>query len=387
MDTWRRMSKSDILKAIKSQQMRKDFEYMTHSEILTRIDRMQKSAKYLSEKFGVNHLLPPTSMSNGVVAHNHPPLDSLLSLVMPPGNDGIVPANGVHFPPIPSAKKNKLQNTHIQDDGDESSVISNFSSNIPHYVSRSEILKVYDVLPAHKKQPSKEKHKSNQKNDPDYNVIYEEGTNNAQVIKGKHFAKQHGSWSSRASSIMHNPESVYISREEVLRNLQNNNAEKSDNGSKQHHTKRIHDSWSSRASSILAKVNDGQEPTYVSRSQLIGNITGNKKSSSREKVLRNLEAAIEEDNGNEMDGMGSHSSECSSSTLSDPDSGSEASTVKNVKLKSRIELPDRMKPAEANRRVKENTQRVGSKGEPLKSKHDIFNKSLRIAYSDKKSIP
>ena len=76
MDTWRRMSKNDILKAIKSQQMRKDFEYMTHSEILTRIDRMQKSAKYLSEKFGVNHLLPPNSMSNGVVAHNHPPLDS-----------------------------------------------------------------------------------------------------------------------------------------------------------------------------------------------------------------------------------------------------------------------------------------------------------------------
>ena len=98
-------------------------------------------------------------------------------------------------------------------------------------------MKVYDVLPAHKKQASKEKLKSNLKHDPDYNVIYEERPHNAQVGKEKHSTKQHGSWSSRASSIMHNPESVYISREEVLRNLQNTNAAKMANGNKQPQSK------------------------------------------------------------------------------------------------------------------------------------------------------
>ena len=68
--------------------------------------------------------------------------------------------------------------------------------------------------------------------------------------------------------------------------------------------------------------------------------------------------------------MGSHSSEGSSSTLSDPDSGSEASTVKNVRLKSRVELPDRMKESDGNKRAgKENTTREGNEGKLAKIKH------------------
>ena len=64
METWRKMSKKEILKTVNSKQMRKDFEYMSHSEILGHIEKMHTSAKYLSNKFGVDHLLQ----------HNHPPL-------------------------------------------------------------------------------------------------------------------------------------------------------------------------------------------------------------------------------------------------------------------------------------------------------------------------
>ena len=72
MDTWLKMSKYDILKNVKSQKIRKDFEYMSKSEILIHIDRMKKSAKYLSTKFGVHNLVHPM--------HNHPPLDSLMTI-------------------------------------------------------------------------------------------------------------------------------------------------------------------------------------------------------------------------------------------------------------------------------------------------------------------
>ena len=64
METWRKMTKKEILKTVNSKQMRKDFEYMSHSEILGHIEKMHTSAKYLSNKFGVDHLLQ----------HNHPPL-------------------------------------------------------------------------------------------------------------------------------------------------------------------------------------------------------------------------------------------------------------------------------------------------------------------------
>ena len=96
-------------------------------------------------------------MSHNGVAHNHPPLDSLISLVMP-GTDASLGANpSIHFPPI-QTKQGNTKKLHKESEGEESSVISSFSTNIPHYVSRSEILKVYDVLPAHKSQHEKEKH-------------------------------------------------------------------------------------------------------------------------------------------------------------------------------------------------------------------------------------
>ena len=58
LDTWRKMSKREILRKVNSKKIRKDFEYLTHSEILVQIEKMQKNAKYLSAKFGINHLMP-----------------------------------------------------------------------------------------------------------------------------------------------------------------------------------------------------------------------------------------------------------------------------------------------------------------------------------------
>ena len=97
MDTWRKMSKKDILKTVRSKKMKKEFEYMSRSEILGKIEMMQKSAQYLSVKFGVNHLLQQqpdepaklsvsesdlsrkpnkgkTKMIRAQVHHNHPPV-------------------------------------------------------------------------------------------------------------------------------------------------------------------------------------------------------------------------------------------------------------------------------------------------------------------------
>ena len=58
LDTWRRMSKKDILRKVNSKKVRKDFEYLTHGEILVQIEKMQLNARYLSSKFGINHLMP-----------------------------------------------------------------------------------------------------------------------------------------------------------------------------------------------------------------------------------------------------------------------------------------------------------------------------------------
>ena len=58
METWRRMSKKDILRKVNSKKVRKDFEYLTHGEILVQIEKMQLNARYLSSKFGINHLMP-----------------------------------------------------------------------------------------------------------------------------------------------------------------------------------------------------------------------------------------------------------------------------------------------------------------------------------------
>ena len=57
LDTWRKMSKKEILRKVNSKKVRKDFEYLTHGEILDHIEKMQLNARYLSSKFGINHLM------------------------------------------------------------------------------------------------------------------------------------------------------------------------------------------------------------------------------------------------------------------------------------------------------------------------------------------
>ena len=89
----------------------------------------------------------------------------------------------------------------------------------------------------------------------------------------------HDSWSSRASSILNNPESIYVSREEVLKNLQNDNhawrgsssRTKQEQRSRPKQQQQRHGSWSSRASSILASANQ-KEPNYMSRAEIIENL-------------------------------------------------------------------------------------------------------------------
>ena len=58
MATWRKMTKREILRKVNSKKIRKDFEYMSHGEILDQIEKMQKNAIYLKTKFGISHLMP-----------------------------------------------------------------------------------------------------------------------------------------------------------------------------------------------------------------------------------------------------------------------------------------------------------------------------------------
>ena len=64
METWRQMSKKDILKTISSKDMREHFEGLSRGQILEEIEKMKLSAQHLKERFGIDHLLQ----------HNHPPL-------------------------------------------------------------------------------------------------------------------------------------------------------------------------------------------------------------------------------------------------------------------------------------------------------------------------
>ena len=48
-----------LMKTVRSRRMRRELEYLTHSEILGKIEVMQRNAKQLSSKFGVDHLLFP----------------------------------------------------------------------------------------------------------------------------------------------------------------------------------------------------------------------------------------------------------------------------------------------------------------------------------------
>ena len=216
METWRGMSKRDILKAVRSRRMRKELEYLTHSEILGKIEVMQKNAKQLSSKFGVDHLLPHM---DHIVAQVH---------------------------------REDEQNPQIKKD-------------------------VHAYMQQQQQQHLHQQHQQQ--------VRF--------ANKSKSSKKKHDSWSSRASSILNNPESIYVSREEVLKNLQNdhnhrnserNSGRELERGKQrrqqqqhQHQQKQQqqqqqqHGSWSSRASSILASAKL-KEPLYMSRAEIIENL-------------------------------------------------------------------------------------------------------------------
>jgi hypothetical protein len=115
---------------------------------LGKIEMMQKSAQYLSVKFGVNHLLPTMSASDpdlsrkpeqpkvkkirAQVHHNHP-IEAVRAPTPAGGSRVATPA-----------------------DNDNDSVITDFSVGIPDYVSRTEILKFYDKSHQSQSQPQQQ---------------------------------------------------------------------------------------------------------------------------------------------------------------------------------------------------------------------------------------
>ena len=137
--------------------------------------------------------------------------------------------------------------------------------------------------------------------------------NNHKKTKKSNNKKYHDSWSSRASSILKQPESIYVSRQEVLNNLQfsyNDGGKSSNHSSKHNSSPRIHDSWSSRASSILAK--GMAEPNYMSRTEMLEKLA----QLSHVQDVAHLEAMTamihgEDDNENDDDDEVNSNSECS----------------------------------------------------------------------------
>ena len=371
MDTWRNMTKIDIIKTIRSKKMRKDFEYMSRSEILGKIEKMQKSAKYLSTKFGVDHLLP--QLDHVVAAQVHQQeeaLDMTMSETESESN--------------PGALRDDLE-----------SVLSNFSTNIPVYLSRSEILKSYETAEEVRKEVKKlaaNQKNNNNNNNNNNNMHHSKKPRAAPQVHEPNYMdmketsagpRLHDSWSSRASSILNNPDSIYVSRGEVLKNLHHHQPQKiskrpglnsDDNhfsksstdqqqyqvrkgGGKQHspsheppatkqqqqHQRRTrHDSWSSHASSILAKhaaaiAGEGgggsgsgsREPNYVSRAELLEKLA--------DLAYDTLSQTGRRHHRHHHGGCGGSREEGESSeSMDDLNDGteSEASTVKNVVLKS-----------------------------------------------------
>jgi len=56
LDSWRKMTKGEIIRKVNSKKIRIDFEQLNHSEIIERISEMQRNARYLSNKFGIHDL-------------------------------------------------------------------------------------------------------------------------------------------------------------------------------------------------------------------------------------------------------------------------------------------------------------------------------------------
>ena len=199
----------EILRKVKSKKIRKDFEYMSHGEILEEIEKMQKNAIYLKTKFGIGHLMPQQ-------AH--------VAMVHRAAGRG----------PIDASEEEEEEEEVGESDGNTSR--ASFVSGKEIYLSRAEILgKIHQAS-----SPTRKKVENVQR-------------------KG---VTRHDSWSSRASSILKDPEAIYVSRVELLKKI--------DVG-RERGKARQHDSWSSRASSILAAVEADQdtladdEPLYISR--------------------------------------------------------------------------------------------------------------------------
>lgn len=364
IDTWRKMSKNDIIKTVRSNKMKKDFEYMSRSEILVRIEKMQKSAKYLSAKFGVDHLLPQLDHVAQVHREDESPSDCTLS----------------------SDDSDSDMALNLSD----SAASSNFSANVKDYVSRSEILKVYQMdAKVNGRDPGMRMTEAHSKRSPVGGPVRKEEVvhgNNDGALQQR--SRKHDSWSSRASSILNNPEQIYVSRGEVLKNLhhpkvaqppppqENANfqakaSSRNGVGGKAKKLPNKRDSWSSHASTIMAnhqKLNQGGqrkrgEPNYVSRAELLDKLAdlaydtlSNQAASSDEEMVElderqkhhegngdneddnNVNDDEDEDDDDDDDDKCSSMSKCSTNTSKS--SESEASTVKNVVLKSQRLVPN-----------------------------------------------
>jgi len=150
-----------------------------------------------------------------------------------------------------------LITTNQEDEGVEESdggiSRASFVSGKEIYLSRAEILgKIHDSA------PSKKVPKKSEKERPPRNGL-----------------SRHDSWSSRASSILKDPEAIYVSRVELLKKIDVHEEPRHRGGNKTRAQVKQHDSWSSRASSILAAVEaekatlEDDEPLYISRVELL----------------------------------------------------------------------------------------------------------------------
>jgi len=200
--------------------------------ILDQIEKMQKNAIYLKSKFGIGHLMPQAH-----VAMVHRPAGSRKQ--------------------AEDTEEGEEDEEEEEDEGVEESdggiSRASFVSGKEIYLSRAEILgKIHDSA------PSKKVPKKSEKERPPRNGL-----------------SRHDSWSSRASSILKDPEAIYVSRVELLKKIDVHEEPRHRGGNKTRAQVKQHDSWSSRASSILAAVEaekatlEDDEPLYISRVELL----------------------------------------------------------------------------------------------------------------------
>ena len=219
----------EILRKVNSKKIRKDFEYMSHGEILDQIEKMQKNAIYLKTKFGIGHLMPQK-------AH--------VAMVHRAAGRGQIDASEDEEGEEEDEEDEGEEEEDDVEESDGNISRASFVSGKEIYLSRAEILgKIHQAGGPTRKKVEKE---------------------NVRERKG---ANRHDSWSSRASSILKDPEAIYVSRVELLKKIDVHE----EGGERGVRKVRQHDSWSSRASSILAAVEAEQdtladdEPLYISR--------------------------------------------------------------------------------------------------------------------------